>query len=261
MPPVTAIRPNAFKRALADGRRQIGLWSSLCSPLVAEVLGGSGFDWILLDMEHSPNELPVVMGQLQAMMESSAEPVVRIPWNDAVLFKRFLDIGARSLLVPMVQSAEEARQAVSAMRYPPGGIRGVSVSNRANRYGRLKSYFKDVEADLCLLVQVETRAAMAELAAILEVDGVDGVFVGPSDLSADFGQLGNPGHPDVQAAIESAGRTIRAAGKAAGILAPVEADARRYLTWGYNFVAVGSDVGLLARHADALAASFAEASS
>lgn len=251
------IRHNRFKRALAARQRQIGLWMSLGSPTVAEVVAPAGFDWLVLDTEHAPNELPDIVAQLRALEGAHAEPVVRPAWNDTVLIKRFLDSGAQTLLIPFVQNADEARAAVRAMRYPPGGVRGVATAPRANRYGRVKDYVAQVEGELCLLVQVETRAALAALPEIAAVDGVDGVFVGPSDLSADFGHLGNPSHPEVQDAIRAAAQACAKAGKPSGILAPVEADARRYIEWGYGFVAVGSDLGCLRGAADALAAKFA----
>ena len=246
---------NKFKRALKEGKPQIGIWSSLSSHIVAEVLAGAGFDWVLLDTEHSPNELPMVQSQLQAMTEGAATPIVRVPWNDMVMIKRFLDIGAQSLLVPYVQTPEEAKNAVSYTRYPPAGVRGVAGSTRATRYGRIKDYFKRVQDELCLLVQVETRKAMANIEAIAAVDGVDGVFIGPNDLSADMGYLGNWQHPEVWKVMEEAAKKIRKAGKAPGILVG-EADGKRCLDVGYLFVAVGADVGLLARGAEALAAKF-----
>ena len=247
---------NTFKRALASGQRQIGLWSSMGSVAALEVVGHSGFDWILLDTEHAPNELPDIMSQMRVLVGSTAETVVRPAWNDFVVIKRYLDAGARTLLIPFVQNESEALQAVRAIRYPPHGVRGVSVSSRANRYGRVTDYFARVQDELCLLVQLETKAALERLDAIAAVDGVDGIFVGPSDLAADLGHLGNPGHPEVQAAIKSAAEACRRNGIPAGILAPVEADARRYLDWGYAFVAVGADLGLLRRAADDLAARF-----
>lgn len=247
---------NRFKRALAAGQRQIGLWISLGSATVVELIGPSGFDWFVIDTEHAPNELPDVLAQLRVVEGQHVEPVVRPAWNDTVLIKRLLDSGAKTLLIPFVQNAEEARQAVRATRYPPEGVRGVAVAPRANRYGRVKDYIARVNEELCVLVQVESRAALGELRAIASVEGVDGVFVGPSDLAADFGHLGNPNHPDVQAAIRSAVGICKAAGKPAGILTPVEADARRYLEWGYQFVAVGSDLGLLRGAADAIASRF-----
>jgi 4-hydroxy-2-oxoheptanedioate aldolase len=247
---------NAFKAALANGRLQIGLWSSLCSNIAADVVSDSGFDWILLDTEHSPNEIPDLVGQLQAIRGGTATPIIRPAWNDAVLAKRALDIGAQTLLFPYVQNVEEARRAVASTRYPPQGIRGVSVAARASRYGRTPGYLGKANDEICVLVQVETREAVNELEAIARVDGIDGVFIGPSDLAASLGHLGNPAHPDVQAAIEDAGKRLKAIGKPAGILTSNEEEARRYIEWGYLFVAVGSDVGLLARNADALAKKF-----
>jgi len=247
---------NPFRQALCEGRPQIGLWSSLCSNLSAEVIASAGFDWILLDTEHAPNELPFVFGELQALVGSAAAPVVRPAWNDVVLIKRLLDIGAQNLLIPYVQNAAEARAAVAATRYPPQGVRGVAVLHRANRYGRVKDYLQRVHDELCVLVQIETRSGLQDLEAIAAVEGVDGLFIGPSDLSAALGHLGNANHPDVRAAIEDAGRRIRKSGKAAGILAPLEADARHWLDEGFTVVAVGSDLGLLARGSEALAVKF-----
>jgi 4-hydroxy-2-oxoheptanedioate aldolase len=246
------IPANAFKRALAEQHRQIGLWSSSGSVAAVEMLGPAGYDWILLDTEHTPSELPDIMAQMRVLNGGTAEAVVRPAWNDAVLIKRFLDAGAQSLLIPFVQNEEEAIRAVKATRYPPHGIRGVSVSSRANRYGRVGEYFRLVHDELCVLVQLETGAALDRLEEIAAVDGIDGIFVGPSDLAADLGHLGNPGHPDVQAAIRSAVDKCRRLGKPAGILAPVEEDARRYLEWGFTFVAVGADMGLLRKAADEL---------
>jgi 4-hydroxy-2-oxoheptanedioate aldolase len=247
---------NAFKKALASGERQIGLWSGLASPIAAEIVAGAGFDWIVIDGEHGPNDIPLLLAQLQAMRGGTAEPIFRLPWNDAVMFKRALDVGARSLLVPFVQSAEEARKAVAATRYPPLGIRGVSIAPRANDYGRIKGYHHNAYLDICVLVQLETRAALAELEAIAAVEGVDGVFIGPSDLAADLGHLGNPKHPDVQAAIKDAATRIRATGKSAGILAGSVDDVNSLFEIGFNFVAAGSDVGLLARGAENVAVRF-----
>ena len=250
------LTPNAFKQALAGSCMQIGLWSTLCSNIGAEIIADCGFDWVLLDTEHSPNDIPILVTQLQGMMRGTATPVVRPAWNDAVLIKRILDSGATSLLIPFVQNAEEAERAVAATRYPPQGIRGVSGSNRAARYGRVKDYLHKANQEIALLVQIETKTALDQLEAIAAVEGVDGVFIGPADLAASLGHTGDQLHPEVQAAIEDAGRRLKKLGKAAGILTPVEADARRYIQWGYTFVAVGSDVGLLTKHGDALAKSF-----
>jgi 4-hydroxy-2-oxoheptanedioate aldolase len=247
---------NAFKHALAAGKLQIGLWSSLCSNISAEVIADAGFDWILLDTEHSPNEVPGLLAQLQALARGTATPVVRPAWNDAVLTKRVLDIGAQSVLLPYVQNVEEARRAVASTRYPPGGIRGVAAAARASRYGRVTDYLKKADSEMCVLVQVETRAALDQLEAIAAVEGVDGVFIGPSDLSASFGHVGNPQHPEMQKTLEDAVRRLKAVGKPAGILTTYEDEARRYIGWGYLFVAVGSDIGLLARGAEALAKKF-----
>lgn len=249
---------NPFKATLADGRLQIGLWSSLCSNIAADAIADSGFDWILLDTEHSPNELPNLLSQLQAIKGGTASAIVRPAWNDAVLFKRILDIGAQTLLVPYVQNAQEAASAVAAMRYPPAGIRGVTASGRASRYGRVKDYLKNAGSEICLIVQVETGDALSRLEAIAEVEGVDGVFIGPGDLAASLGHIGNPGHEEVQGAIEDAARRLKAIGKPAGILTINEEEARRYIDWGFTFVAVGVDLGLLTRSADALARKFKE---
>lgn len=250
------LKANAFKRGLKDGTLQIGLWSSLCSPLVAEMIGNAGFDWILLDTEHAPNELPGLLVQMQAMATGTAEPVVRVAWNDMVLLKRALDIGAMSVLIPFVQNADEARKAVSFTRYPPQGVRGFASAPRASKFGRLKDYHRRANEEIAVLVQAESKKALAAIPEICKVEGVDGIFVGPADLAADLGHLGNPAHPDVQAAIKSAGEAIRKGGKAAGILSPVEAECRRYIEWGFNFVAVGADNGILARGAEALAAKY-----
>ncbi|MBV9076247.1 MAG: HpcH/HpaI aldolase/citrate lyase family protein [Methylobacteriaceae bacterium] len=247
---------NRFKHALAAGELQVGLWCSLCSNIVVDVVSDSGFDWLLLDTEHSPNELPNVLSQLQASRSGTATPIVRPAWNDAVLIKRFLDIGAQSLLIPFVQNVEEARQAVAATRYPPAGLRGITTSGRAARYGRVGDYLRTAHEEICLLVQVETGSALEQIDAIASVDGVDGVFIGPSDLSASLGRIGEPGHPEVQDAIKHAIDRLQAVGKPGGILTARPEEADRYIQWGYRFVAVGSDLGCLTRSADALAARF-----
>ena len=245
---------NAFKRALSQEQRQLGIWSTFCSPLAAEILGKSGFDWILFDSEHSPVEIAGLLPLLQAASSGPASCVVRPAWNDPVLIKRVLDIGAQTLLLPFVQSSEEALRAVRSCRYPPDGWRGVSGTTRANDFGRTTDYLKTAAQEICVLVQVETGEALGQLAQIAAVPGVDGVFIGPADLSASMGHLGNPGHAEVQAAIQAAVAPIRAAGKAAGILATTVADARRYLDWGYQFVACNVDVRIFVQGLDALRA-------
>lgn len=247
---------NTFKHAIAAGKLQIGLWCSLCSNITTEIVSHSGYDWLLLDTEHAPNEVPDILSHLQAAQAGSASCIVRPAWNDMVLIKRFLDIGAQTLLLPFVQTPEEARRAVEATRYPPGGIRGITGSGRAGRYGRVKDYLKNASSEICVLVQVETRSALDQIEAIAAVDGVDGVFIGPNDLSASFGHLGNWGHADVQAALKDAVTRLKKVGKPAGILTPNEEEAKRFIDWGYTFVAVGSDLGLLARGADTLAKKF-----
>jgi 4-hydroxy-2-oxoheptanedioate aldolase len=250
------IPQNAFKRALKAGTPQIGLWSSLSSNYTVEVIAGAGFDWILLDSEHSPADLENLLGQLQAAAPYPSHAVVRVPWNDMVNMKRVLDVGAQSLLVPYVNSADEARAAVAHTRYPPAGVRGVAGTTRATRFGRVKDYARRAHEELCMLVQVETQGALDSIEAICAIDGVDGVFIGPADLHASMGYTGEIANPKVKPVIDDAIRRIRKCGKAPGILTPSEADARHWLECGALFVAVGSDVGILARGAEALAAKF-----
>ena len=248
--------PNAFKRALRAGKRQIGLWSTLSSSYTVETVAGAGFDWLLLDTEHSPSDLENLLTQLQAAAPYASHPIVRIPWNDMVTVKRVLDIGAQSLLIPYVQDADEARNAVAHTRYPPAGVRGVAGTTRATRFGRVKDYAKRAHEEICVLVQVETQSALKNIEAICAIDGVDGVFIGPADLHASMGYAGETANAAVKPLIDDAIRRIRKAGKAPGILTPNEADARHWLECGALFVAVGSDAGILARGADALAAKF-----
>ena len=247
---------NSFKRALRAGRPQIGLWSSLSSNYTVEVIAGAGFDWILLDSEHSPADIENLLTQLQAAAPYPSHPVVRIPWNDMVTIKRVLDIGAQSLLVPYVSTASEAKAAVSFTRYPPAGVRGVAGTTRATRFGRVSDYARRAHEEICLLVQVETQQALDNIDAISAIDGVDGIFIGPADLHASLGHPGEIANPKVKPLIDDAIRRIRKAGKAPGILTPNEADARHWLECGALFVAVGADVGILARGAEALAAKF-----
>jgi 4-hydroxy-2-oxoheptanedioate aldolase len=244
---------NHFKRALLAGSPQIGLWNSLASAAAVEVIAGAGFDWVLLDMEHSPNDLPLVHAQLQALAaHPSTATVVRPPWNDAVTLKRLLDLGVQSFLIPYVQNADEALAAVRATRYPPHGVRGFASASRATGYGRIPRYWQQAQDETCVLVQVETVQALGEIEAIAAVDGVDGIFIGPGDLSASMGHLGNPSHPEVIATIDAAMRRIHATGKPSGFLTGDEKLARHYLDMGSRFVAVGADLVLLARAADAL---------
>lgn len=245
---------NPFKRALHAGTQQVGLWCAVPSNYVSEILAGAGFDWLVLDTEHAPNELPNVFNQLQSMVGYATQPVVRVPWNDAVTLKRFLDIGTQSFLIPMVQNAEEARAAVAATRYPPDGIRGYAVASRATRFGRIGDYFTRYADEMCVLVQVETLEALEKVEEIAAVPGVDGIFIGPGDLSASMGLLHQPTHPKVVEAIEDGLKRITAAGNRGGVLVVGdEALARRYMAAGSVFTAVGVDAALFARSADALA--------
>jgi 4-hydroxy-2-oxoheptanedioate aldolase len=251
---------NTFKRALARGEHQTGLWMTLASHYATEAVSASNLDWLLLDMEHSPNEYDDILRQLQVIAGYRAHAVVRPVWNDPVAFKRLLDMGAQTLLVPYIQNAEEAKAAVSAMRYPPAGIRGVSAVTRATRFGRLPDYPSRGQDELCLLVQVESVEALAQIEAIADVDGVDGIFIGPGDLAASMGLIGQLKHPLLLAAIEEAIKKIRACGKAPGILTGDRDLAQRFIKGGSLFTAVGVDAALLARAADDLARSFAEIS-
>jgi 4-hydroxy-2-oxoheptanedioate aldolase len=248
---------NSFKRALAQERRQIGLWAALADPYVTELLAGTGFDWLLIDGEHAPNDLRSTLAQLQAVAPYATHPIVRPVRNDSAIIKQLLDIGAQTLLIPMIENADDARSAVAATRYPPLGIRGVgSALARASRWNGVSDYLQTAADELCVLVQVETAHALAQLEAIAAVEGVDGVFFGPADLSASMGLLGQPGAPAVREAICKGIRTVRARGLGAGVLAADPAIATEYIDAGATFVAVGSDAALLARGASDLAARF-----
>lgn len=245
---------NAFKQALIDKTPQIGLWLGLANGYSAEILAGAGFHWLLIDGEHAPNDLRTILSQLQAVAPYPSHPVVRPVENQAAIIKQLLDIGAQTLLVPMVQDAGQARHAVAACRYPPHGVRGVgSALARASGWNREADYLHHAHQELCLLVQKETRQGLDNLDAFLDVEGIDGVFIGPADLSADMGYLGQPQHPEVQKVIDDAIIRIAKAGKAPGILMANEALAQHYLALGALFVAVGVDTTLLARAAEQLA--------
>jgi 4-hydroxy-2-oxoheptanedioate aldolase len=253
---MSELRRNAFKAALAEGRRQIGLWTMLPDPYVTEVLADTGFDWLLIDTEHSPNDLRTVMGQLQAAKAAKASVVVRVRAMETALIKQYLDVGAQTILVPMVNSAAEARAAVAAVRYPPAGIRGLAGATRASDFGRVPGFAKRANAEVGLVVQVETVAAVAAIEEIAAVEGVDGIFVGPGDLAASLGYPGEPAHPEVMKVVEAAIGRIGAAGKPAGFLTANEEIARQVLGWGAVFVAVGIDLTMLMQGATALAGRF-----
>ncbi|HYH23167.1 MAG TPA: 4-hydroxy-2-oxoheptanedioate aldolase [Azospirillum sp.] len=246
---------NAFKRALAEGRTQFGLWLGLADPYCAEIAAGAGFDWLLIDGEHAPNDVRSVLAQLQAVAPYPNHPIVRPVAGDTAVIKQMLDIGAQTLLVPMVESAEQAAALVAATRYPPHGVRGVGAAlARASRWNAVARYLNRAEEEICLLVQVESRRGLDNLDAIAAVAGVDGVFFGPADLSASLGFIGEPGNPVVKAAIEDGIARVAAAGKAPGVLATDEALARGYVAKGARFVGVGVDTTLYARAAGSLAA-------
>lgn len=248
---------NNFKQALKDGKPQIGLWGSLADPYAAELLAGTGFDWYLIDGEHSPNDLRSMLGQLQALAPYPTHPIVRSVIGDVALIKQILEIGAQTILVPMVDTAEQAARMVAATRYPPQGIRGVgSAAARSSRWSSTPNYLHEANAQMCVLVQCETTTSLANLAEIAAVDGIDGVFFGPADLSASMGYLGQASHPEVVAAITKGMATVRAAGKAPGTLMTDNAASRYYLDQGALFVAVGVDAMLLTQAAKALAAEF-----
>lgn len=251
-------RRNVLKAALAEGRPSLGLWCSLASGLTTEIMAGSGAEWLLLDCEHSPNDLRSIVCQLQVAAAFPCEAAVRLPSDDANLIKQFMDAGARSLMVPNVRTADQARAIAAAMAYAPtGGIRGFSIGHRANQFGRITGYHQNARANQLLAVQIECAIGVANAAEIAAVDGVDVLFVGPGDLSTNLNAMGNQNADHVQAAISQVRHAAAEAGKASGILAPVKADAERYLNDGFTMVAVGSDLGLLARGSDNLIASFA----
>jgi len=238
-------RTNSFKARLTSGETQIGLWVGLGDPSVTELAAGCGFDWLVIDGEHGPNRLRDVLAQLRAVGDKS-HPVVRTRDDNRAEIKQMLDIGAQTLLVPMVESADQAREIVRSVLYPPHGVRGVGAAlARASDYNAIPDYLQTANDEICLLLQVESLAGLAALDEILTVDGVHGVFVGPADLAADMGYLGKPGTPEVQDAVNDALSRIRASSRAAGILTSDRALAQGYIRDGATFVAVGSDVGAL----------------
>ncbi len=248
---------NKFKAALRAGQVQYGLWLGLADTYSAEICAGAGFDWLLIDAEHGPNELRSILAQQQSIAAYASQPVVRPPQGDAVLIKQLLETGIQTVLVPMVDSAAQAKELVRAMRYPPQGMRGVgSVLARASRWGRIEDYLERANDEVCLLVQVETITGLENLTEITAVDGVDGVFFGAVDLAASMGYLGASEHPEVVAAIEAGLREVAASGKGGGVLSANETMVRRYLAAGASFVAVGVDTLLLANATSALLARY-----
>ena len=248
---------NAFKQALQNRQRQIGLWVSMANPYTAEMCAACGFDWLLIDGEHSPNDLTAILGQLQAVAPYPSHAVVRPPIGETWMIKQLLDMGATNLLIPMVETADQARELVQAVRYPPQGVRGVGARlARVSQFGAQPDYLQKANDRICLLVQIESQQALDNLDDIAAVDGIDGIFIGPSDLSASMGFLGQPGHPEVQAAIADAVKRLAAAGKPSGILSLDEEESRRHVEMGITFVAVGGDIAILTDGARALAKRF-----
>ncbi|MFK7837842.1 MAG: HpcH/HpaI aldolase/citrate lyase family protein [Sulfitobacter sp.] len=245
---------NTFKRGLAASAPQIGIWISTCSNVVADVIAPAGYDWALVDMEHTANDYLSVLGQLQVFAASNTTAIVRVEWNDAVAVKRLLDIGAQGLLFPMIGSVEEAQAAVAATRYPPHGVRGFSGATRANKYGRVTDYLAKVEDELPVLLQLETRAAIEQAEAIADVEGVSGIFFGPADIAADIGKLGKPMDPEVWALVKPVAQKLIAKGMPVGTLVMDPVFATELLNEGFTFVACGTDTSLLAKASDALLA-------
>jgi 2-dehydro-3-deoxyglucarate aldolase len=245
--------PNSFRRDLHAGKTLIGCWASLASNISTEILGYAGFDWLLIDGEHAPNDLPSFITQLQALKDSPSAPVVRPEWAEPIILKRLLDIGFYNFLMPYIETPEQARIAVAATRYPPQGTRGVGTAHRSIRYGYEPDYFSKINDNICVTVQIESRDGVKNIEAIAAVEGVDALFIGPSDLSAAYGVLGQMTHPDVVSAIDRIMAAGKAHGKPIGILAPVEKDARRYLEMGMTYVAVGGDTGVYRTATKALA--------
>lgn len=248
---------NLFKTALKAQKRQLGIWNTVGGNSVPELLAGTGFDWVLVDCEHAAIETVEVLPALQAIGQNpNVSALVRPAHNDATLFKRLLDMGAQTLLVPYVQTAEEAAAAVSAMRYAPHGIRGMAGTTRATRYGQVENYFATASDELCLVVQIETVEGMKNLEAIAQTDGVDAVFIGPADLSASMGYPGNPNHPEVLAAIKDIIMRMQAIDVPAGLMSLDPVAAKGYFEMGASFVAVGVDLLMLADAARNLRAAF-----
>lgn len=250
------ILDNRFRALLADKAVPLGSWLMAGTPVTAEAMGCAGFDWLVLDMEHVPIDYQDAYQILQAVGGTPACPVVRLAWNDLVQIKRALDIGAQTLMFPFVENAGEARSAVAATRYPqPGqaipGTRGFAAMHRASRYGTVPDYATRANGAVFSIIQLETPAALAQLEEIAAVDGVDALFVGPGDLSAAMGHIGNIGHPDVLAAIADAARRARAIGKPIGIVGPSPEMVHTFISYGYDYVAIASDMGMMMRQANA----------
>lgn len=248
---------NSFKQALQKKQTQIGLWLGLAGPYAAEICGKAGFDWLVVDGEHAPNDIPLILSQLQALAGTPSQPIVRVPIGTDWLIKQVLDLGVQTVLVPMVENADQARALVRATRYPPEGVRGVGAAiARASEFSAIHDYMQTANEQICLICQIESANALENIDEIAAVEGVDGLFIGPADLAASMGYLGNHDAPEVQTAMENAIARINSAGKAAGILIYDRPQAEHFLNLGASFVAVGADVTLLAQSAKELSAHF-----
>jgi 2-dehydro-3-deoxyglucarate aldolase/4-hydroxy-2-oxoheptanedioate aldolase len=236
---------NYFKRAIASGKPPVGTWLSSGSPSTAEALGCAGFDFLVVDTEHTPIDVPQMTEILRAIAGTPAQAIVRPPWNDMVMIKRLLDAGAQSLLLPFVQDEHEAKRAVASTRYPPAGVRGVAGTHRGSRFGTVPNYMKSAASEICVIVQIETLSALARLEAIAAVDGIDSIFVGPNDLAASMGHLGDMNHAAVQEKVAFAAKECRRLGKPCGIIGGSPEVVATYLDYGYSWVAVNSDMGMM----------------
>ncbi len=245
---------NQFKRAIMSGRTPVGTWLSSGSPATAEALGCAGFDFLVVDTEHTPIDVPQMIEILRTIAGTPAQPIVRPPWNDMVMVKRALDAGAQTLLLPFVQNADEARRAVAFTRYPPEGVRGVAGTHRGSRYGTVPNYIKSAGSELCVIVQIETQAALANLEAIAAVPGIDSIFVGPNDLAASMGHPGNIGQEAVQANLALAAKECRRLGKPCGIVGGTPESVATFLDYGYSWVAIASDMAMMVGRAQELLA-------
>lgn len=250
---------NRFKRAIADGPMPLGAWLASGAPSTAEALGCAGFDFLVVDTEHTPIDTPQMIDILRAIAGTPAQAIVRPPWNDMVMVKRALDAGAQTLLLPFVQNADEARRAVAYTRYPPEGVRGVAGTHRGSRYGTVPNYLARAGAELCVIVQIETLSALDKLDEIAAVPGIDSIFIGPSDLSASMGHLGDIADGAVQERLAYAAKACRRAGKPSGIIGPTPEMVTRFIDYGYSWIAIGSDMGFMVGRAQEYLGRFRDA--
>ncbi len=255
------MKPNAFLKAIRAGQQQIGLWVGLANNYTTDLVAGAGFDWLVIDMEHGPGDMLTTVSQLQAAAGHAGTPLVRPPWNDAVMVKRLMDIGAPGIVFPMIQSVEEAENAVAATRYPPNGIRGTAGSVRGSNFARDTDYYEKVEDETAIIIQLETQEALAQATDIAAVDGVDGIFFGPADIAADMGLLGHPMHDDVWAQIMPVAKALMGQGMPVGTLVTDPVFATKLLGEGFTFVACGTDTGLLTKATNDLVAQMQQATS